>query len=424
MAKPQLELAGIDNDSCTRLNSGSTMQDGVVTIPKRLYFKVPAGQDPRQYNDIDVYSHPLFPQKYSALSADPRYKFYGNARVQHDMDGGHYFTAELEYSTQEPNATDDSGAAVTSETKPWKLRPDNIEFTYPEMNVKFEASYASTGKIYDETEKKTDSHGNPILTPLVPVVNSAGDPFLLERTVRNIQISFTFSAQNWDINHAINYGNTINANEITVVGLKIPAGKALLLPPECTYITVYEDNSSKIKWQYWSVRVIIQIDVTGLLLSRKVLNIGDRALFPDLYYYDDLITTPITIRSHGGLSQICRLRKFIKTELDGDKYNCAQYGDVVYCSWDQFITLRQWAISSSVALSSPTSSEKDKNYTGGIVDPQCEQLSKMPLVAYGANKGQLDQAAITSRQYSSLSFREYPYKSWAALNLPKKGIKW
>ena len=417
MAKPQLELTGTDDDSCTRLNSGSTMQDGVVTIPKRLYFKVPNGQDPRKYNDIDVYSHPLFPQNGSALSADPRYKFYGNASVRHELDNGHYFTAELEYSTENPNATDDEGNPVTSETKPWKLRPDNIEFSYPEMNVKFDVSYNSTGKLY---EKVWDSSaGESVYRPILPVANSAGDPFSLERTVRNLQISFTFSTQNWNINNSIVYGNTINANEIKVVGVTIPSGRALLLAPECSYITVYEDNSNKIKWQYWSVRVVIQIDMTGLLLLRKVLNVGDRAIFPALTYSDALITSAMTFPKSNGASQICKFRKYIRTNQTGGKYTFSQYGDTVYCSWDQFIAFRQAAISKSAHLK-----KTDTNYTGGIVDPQCEQMSKMPLIAYGTNKGQLDVAAITSGQYSSLSFREYPYKNWAALNLPKKGIKW
>ena len=422
MAKPQLELTGIDNDSCTRLNSGSTMQDGVVTIPKRLYFKVPNGQNPRQYSDLDVYGHPLFPQRYSALAADPRYKFYGNATVRHDLDDGHYFTAELEYSTRDPNASDDDGGAVTSETKPWKLKPDNIEFTYPEMNVKFEASYNSTGKLYTATG--TGPNGNTIYQPVLPVANSAGDPFLLERTVRNLQMSFTFAAQSWNISHAINYGNTINANEITVVGLTIPAGRALLLPPECSYITVYKDNSSTVKWRYWSIKIVIQVDMTGLLLLRKVLNVGDRAKFPALNYSDALVSTAMTLPASQGAAQICRFRKYIRTNLTGGKYNFTQIGDNVFCSWNQFIAFRQAAISRSAGLASLTGPAKDPNYTGGIVDPHCEQLTKMPLIATGANRGQLDTAAITSGNYASLSFREYPYKNWSSLNLPKKGIKW
>ena len=422
MAKPQLELAGIDDDSCSRLNSGSTMQDGVVTIPKRLYFKVPDGQNPRLYSDLDVYSHPLFPQKYSALAADPRYKFYGNASVRHELDEGHFFSAELEYSTRDPNAADDDGNAVTSETKPWKLKPDNIEFTYPEMNVNFEASYNSTGKLY--AAAGTDANGNTIYQPVLQVANSAGDPFLLERSVRNLQMSFTFAAQRWNITHAINYGNTINANEITVCGLKIPAGRALLLPPECSFITVYQDNSSKIKWQYWSVKCVIQIDMTGLLLLRKVLNVGDRAIFPALPYDDAIIKPSMTFPPSQGAAQICRWRKYIKTDISGNHYNFTQIGDNVFGSWNQFIAFRQAAISRTAGLSSPLSTAKDPNYTGGIVDPQCEQLTKMPLIAAGANRGQLDIAAIASGRYASLSFREYPYKNWSSLNLPKRGIKW
>lgn len=184
--------------------------------------------------------------------------------------------ADLEYSTTDPNATDEDGGAVTSETKPWKLRPDNIQFTYPEITLPFEESYNAKGEL-------RDNRGNPVL----PVQNSAGDKIPLERTIRNMQMSFTFATQNWDINNAIIYGNTINSNEITVCGLKIPKNKGLLLPPECSYITVYEDGSNRIKWQYWSVTINIQIEKSGLLLCRQVHDIGDRAKFKELDLSED-----------------------------------------------------------------------------------------------------------------------------------------
>lgn len=420
MNSVRLIFAGDTDADSIRLNSGSSMQDGVVTITKKLYFRVPDGQDPRAYSDLDVYGHPNFPQMYSAMPEDPRYKFYGNASVKHDLDDGHFFTAELEYTTEDPNATDSDGNPVTSETKPWELRPDNIEFSYPEVNVRFEASYNSTGKLYEKTGR--DSSGNTVYTPVLPVANSAGDPFTAERTVNYIQMSFTFATRNWDVMNAIKYGNSINSKDITVCGLQIPAGQALLMPPECSYITVYEDNSSRVKWEYWSVRIVIKIDVNDVFLLQKILNVGDRAFFDEISFWDDLVGE-CYLPPEDGVGQICRFRTFVADSLNDGKYSYSQTGGVVFCSWNQFLAFRGKALAASAELSSPASSEYGF-YVGGIVDPQCEQLTQMPLVATGRWRGYLDVDAIINQNYSSLEFRSYPYKSWSGLNLPKKGMKW
>ena len=392
MANPSLILSGIDDDSCTRLNSGSTMENGVVKIRKQLHFRVPNGQDPRKYSDLDVFSHPLFPQKESALSADPRYKFYGNASVTHELDDGHYFTADLEYSTENPNATDINGNSVTSNTPPWDLLPTEINFTYPEVRIPFQMAY--------------DDKGN--LT--VPVVNSAGDPIPLETTIRDTRMSFTFATRRWNVDNAITYGNTLNASTVKVCGLSIPKEKGLLLPPECSYITVYEDNSSRIKWQYWNVRINILFDSSGLLFNRKVLDIGNRAFFEEIPISKDPIVGDITLPAVTKPEQICAFRLFNKITDDSGEYKFIQTGDRIFASWSQFIAFRQAAVAKSMSLS-----KNDKKYTSGIVDPQCEQLQRMFL-----RDGYMIDPDEDKKE--SLSFREYPSTSWSAMDLPKKGL--
>ena len=404
MGKAGLILSGVDDANSTRLNSGSTMQDGVITINKKIYFRVPDGENPRSYNDLDVYSHEKFPKVYSALTEDPRYKFYGNASISHDWDDGHYFTAELEYSTSNPNATDVDDKAVDSNTPPWKLRPDNISFSYPERQVPFQAAYNSSGKRYNANGQI-----------LIPVQNSAGDPFVAQTVEREAEISFSFATKSWDPNNAIYYGSTINSQEISVCGLKIPARRGLLRPPECEFITTYEDSSGNKKWEYWNVRISILITFSDYGFAKKVLDVGDKAHFAALDYKDSLLPGGIILpATTGGASQICSFRKYVITDL-GNGYAYAPIGDIVFCSWEQFLAFRQGAINQSIFLTKVVPS-----YLGGIVDPQCEQHSQMPLDA----NGYFDKKALKTKQYNTLSFLEYPTKSWSSLNLPKKGVKW
>lgn len=405
MAKTGLILTSVDDDDSIRLNSGSTMQDGVITITKKLYFRVPPGENPRQYNDLDVYAHPLFPQKYSALSQDARYKFYGNASISHERDDSKFFIAELEYSTSSSsaNSQDEDGEKVTPDTPPWKILPDNISFSYPERQVPFQAAYNSSGQRYNAAGQV-----------LIPVQNSAGTPFVAQTTERDMEMSFTFATKNWNYNNAITYGNTINASEIEICGIKIPARRGLLRPPECEFITTYDEATGLKKWDYWNVKVSILITFSSDGFAKRVLNVGDEAYFKDLVYKD------VTLYgTNGKRSRICAFRKYQEVILDEQKdtYTFYQTGDIVYGSYDQFLAFRQMIISESIALQ--TDKEEKDYYKGGTLDPQCEQLSQMPLTP----DGYLDTDAITSKQYGSLSFLEYPTKSWKSLNFPKKAPK-
>lgn len=419
MAKTGLILSDPDDPSQTFRHSGSTMQDGVVKIVKTFYFKVPDGENPRDYSDIDVYNHLNFPQMMSAFSDDARYKFYGNAQIAKQSADSRYFRAECEYSTRNPHATDSDGGEVNSDTPPWKLRPDNIRFTHPEIVVPFTAAYNSTGELYEDSGKK-DSLGNVIYNAVNPVVNSAGDIIPADTAKKFLQMSFTYATRTWSMNNLLNFGNSINVDEIKVCGLPIPAGKALLLTPEVDYITVYHDNSNRIKWEYWSVNITIQIDTSDLLLTRKMLNIGNRAFFAEIKLQDDLLTKEELLPGTDTLpSQICMFRKAKKTVYEfavewndnGDPTKTKKKtvyfptGEKVFCSWAQYLAAREMYLKKS----------------GGEYDCQCEQLTDMPLT----ETGHLDMEAIEQKKpYETLSFREFPSRSWSSLNIPRKGIDW
>lgn len=410
-AKTALILSSPESADEYRLNSGSSMRNGVVTIRKKLFFRVPDGANPLDYSDIDVYSHPNFPRKNSVLSCDPRYRFTGDASIEHP-ERGKYFTVSLDYSTEDPNATDSEGESVSSDTPPWKLRPTNINFSYPETTVAFDAAYNASGKLYEESVGKL-SDGTPVLKAVCPVQNSAFDKISATRAVRDLQISFTFATRDWSIEDALACANSINLKSVTVCGIPIAAGNALLLPPECEYITTYEDNSTTVKWQYWSVNVVIRVNLSGILLKRKFMNTGNRAFFPDDMYYDDIIFA-LPIKAEGP-SPIFRIRKAVKSaavNAKGETYYLPT-GLVDYVGYQQMLAIRaEW-----LAKTNGTNIAK--------YDIMPEECPNMPLISAGPQKGQVDVPAVDgSKPYDVLSFREFPYRDWGVLNLPEKGVKW
>lgn len=373
--------------------STAQITNGETTIERIMYFQA----ENLYENAIDVISLEVFPQKNSAHPLNASFKYYGNATVEPVDSEGKYWKAVLQYSTSNPNATDINGNKVTSDTEPWKLLPDNISFTYPETTVPFDLAYNDKGEL------------------AVPVANSAGDAIPASRNVCSPQMTFTFAVKNWDVNNSIKYGDTINSSSINVCGLTIPSGAGLLRPPEASYITVYEDGSDKIKWQYYSVSVTIVFDIHGVLFLRKFLNVGDRAKFKSFDLSDDPLLKDAgvsgSITACETPSQICSFRKNTKMIVAGKNYY-QPLGDVVTCSWTQYLAAREKYLNASSVL-------MEKGLMNSTYELQCEQEKSMPL----DKDGYIDSSAIESKQYLKKEFNAYPKKSWASLNLPKKGLK-
>lgn len=460
-----------------RLNSGSQMQNGVVTITKYLYFKVPHGEDPRRYNDLDVYGHAAFPQMYSRMSEDPRYVFYGNARIEHP-DDGHYFTAAIEYSTRNPNATDDEGEPVTPDTKPWKLKPDNISLSFTDVTTSFQYAY-NPDEVYkfdnvsnkpligiygdSQTVPRNETHiAEGAMDALdieeayrsvfsrvkFPVCNTANDPFRLERTIHNLEIKFSYALQtnDWNINNGIYFGDTINSDEIKVIGITIPAKCGILYPMQADYVNVYDDDGD-FDYGYWNIQIRIVLDLSGTLRFRRVLNLGDRAKFPPMVIqrtgggipsgwpentivvHDEMMDVVpsarqsyVPIHACNTPEQIVKVYPLKKiNNVANNTYTFYQYGDPVYMGWSQYVSYRLWAIQISSGLARLANASPA--YEGDAIDLQCEQLTQMPL----DYDGTLDMNNVLfggTHKTLIRNFLEYRIVDWTDLKLPSKGIDW
>lgn len=403
--------------------TSASVSNGVITVTRKIYFE----SDNMNEGPVDIAKLPMFPKMYSAHPLYPNYKYFGNANIDSIINTPErsVWCAELEYSTTDSNATDSDGDSITSETPPWKLKPDNISFSYPEVIIPFDVGYSSSGLSYAVNTRKKEEQ----TVTGKRVSNTAGDPIALTRSVHNIQLDFTYAIESgkWNIGNLINYNSTINAEDMDICGISIPAYKALIVSMSPTYITTYKDDGSK-KWEYWSINVSIQIDLTGNLLCRKVLNVGNRAKFKELNLDKDSllkdagVSAKFTAEEHP--SQICCFR--MTQGLNSGYY---PLGELVFCSWRQFVAVKQAYDRAIVVVNKKE--EKNNSSKRYSYDPQCEQLTQMPLDMEGYLLGKAipgyNQNGVKydeETKYFYIKLREHPVKSWKSLNFPKKGIQW
>ena len=394
-------VGGADSEESNLFRTTANISGGEVTISRVMYFE----SDSSIEDAVDITSLPEFPGMQSAHPLHPQFKYYGNASIEPLSAKSKIWKATLEYTTSASNAsaTDVNGNKVTSDTPPWLLRPENISFTYPEVTVPFKVAYDSKGKL------------------TVPVVNTAGNVLTATKSVFNAQMSFTFATKSWSPENGLKYGNTLNSKSEKICGVKFPANTAMLLPPEATYVTVYQDGSTQIKWEYWNVTVNLLIDISETVFARKLLNIGDRARFRSLSLSGDKLLSRANVNGYAPAtdvaSQICSFRLTEETSLGNGKYDYHPTGELVFCSWEQYIAVRKLYLDASAKL-------KDKIST--TYQLQCEQHQSMPLDANGyllfnAIKGHKDYK--TNSEYLQLTFNQYPSKSWSSLDLPSQGVK-
>jgi hypothetical protein len=349
----------------------------------------------------DVVSSIYFPRKGSAHPHHPQFKYTGNANVEPLNAQSKIWKADLEYSTSSGSTdVDANGNKITGDTPPWNLLPDSINFSFSEVTMPFENAYN------DKNEQT------------VRVANTAGDKISAMKSHYNMQMSFQFSSRTWDPSYALIFGNTINASAETICGMKFKANSALLLPPECDYVTVYDDGTETIKWQYWNIRINILIDSTGTLFYRKLLNVGDRAKFLGF----DISADPVlkaagisgVISADPTASQICSFR--LAVDYNTTPANYYPGGDIVFCSWSQFLQVQTKYNQASKKLM-----ESGKINTW--YNSNCEQHTQMPLDSTGyLLTSAIPGFATTPANYQQLAFKQYPSKSWTKMNLPSKGI--
>lgn len=394
-------VGGADSEESNLFRTTANISSGKVTISRVMYFE----SDKSIEDAVDITALPEFPAVSSAHPLHPQFKYYGDATIEPLSAQSKIWRATLEYSTtlDNANAKDKNGKDVTEDTPPWLLRPDNISFSYPEVTVPFKVAYDSKGKL------------------TVPVVNTAGNILTATKSIFNAQMSFTFATKSWSPENGLKYGNTINAKSEKICGIKFPANTVMLLPPEATFVTVYQDGTTQIKWEYWNVTINLLIDISETVFARKLLNVGDRAKFRSLSLTGDELLSKAGVNGFvpatDVASQICSFRLTKESSLGNGKSDFIPTGDLVFCSWEQYIAARKLYLDASTKL-------KDKIST--TYQLQCEQHQSMPL-----NKsGYLLEEAIqghkkynSNAEYLQLSFNQYAPKSWNSLDLPSQGVK-
>jgi hypothetical protein len=392
------EQGGVDSDESTFTRLSASVSDGNATITRRIYFVA----DSRNEDAADVMALECFPKKYSAHPRHPAYKYYGNASIQPLSDSSMTWYADLEYTAENTNSVDMNGNEVTKDTPPWELFPDNYNISYPEVTIPFTAAYDENGNIYDRDGKT-----------LIPVQNSAGSPLKVETVRFNFKMSFQFAVKKWDLSNSFNFGNTINARSERICGIVFPAGKALMLPIEATPVTVFEEDTNKLKWEYWNINVTILADPTEQSLAKYIPDVGHKAKFKSFVFKDDLIEKGVNLPETKIPSQICRIRK-TKKETFGVKNYFFPTGDIVFLSWEQYLLLRKTYIEESKKL-------VEAQKMDSLYELQCEQEKDIPLkngyVYTEAIDGHPD---YKGEKFNILKFRCYPYKNWQKLNLPKE----
>lgn len=455
------------------INSGSQMSDGIVTISRKLYFVVPKGEDPRLYTDIDVYNSSFFPDKFSALAEDARFWFTGNASISRDIADSHYFTADLQYqcgssgsydysSEGDEADTDIDGRKIDADTKPWKLRPTEINFSTQSRQVPMTAAWTQDAKKYRDSDTISDEKYKELLErygyvdnlpprtikPTVPIVNSAGDRILYQEEKNCLQMSFTYNVEytKWNKSHILDYGNTVNSAGLTVCGFKIKKGTALLRPPSATLVKTLKPGTNKVKWKYWRISVSLLIDPTREVFYARMLNVGDRAMWGSEAITptdgDQLINYICTkwpsvpyprIDNAANYTAKSRIVKIRLAQYASEENGLRIYvptGAVKIISWDFYLALRNWFFACTGAH---IKGGKSVNDTGiQRYDLQCEQLTQIPLRGLEFYKnhtqngsgtevyGGVDEDAIEKKDYHYLDFLKYPSMNWAGLNLPAK----
>ena len=396
----------INESQFTRTSASVT--DGKAVIKRKLFFIAEADDE----DAVDILSLEIFPQKFSAHPKHPAYKYYGNANIEPLSERSKIWIAELEYSTTNPGSGSGSGKNQNEDTttiEPWKLAPDNITLNTSEVTVPFKKGYIDFG---DGTFMSA------------PVCNSAGDMYEEQKTARNLELSFSYAVKNWKSGNLMRYINTVNSDTITVAGVVIPAMQGLLKNISPNFITVYEDNSTVVKWTYWQISVTILIDDSETILKRELLDVGDRAKFHKLVISADQLLTDAKISNTilaatDSPSQICRFRLTENIAAAGEPAVYAPTGDIVMCSWEQYL-----AAAKLYQKAASIVGRKNESARGYM--PEVEQLQQMPLDRLGylytqAIDGHPDY--VQGTEYKTNTFYEYEALSWASLDLPKTGIE-
>ena len=243
-------MSNFQLETTTFTAGGSMDESGKCQIVKRfLYNIVDNSKEMRHKAILDL--EKLVPVKGSCMSDDARYTL--KSATWNCLDWRNQSTKFYIDATYRRISDDDEASS------PWNLAPFNISCNAVEQQVPFRLAYNSKNQ------------------RCIPVVNSAGDP--IEEMTNEVipQYSFSFYAQDYDIESVSEFSNSINSNSMRILGKKYKAGTLFLMPLNVSPLVTYEDDGYTEKWKYFQVDMQIRYREEGW--KKLLQDIGNRARF-------------------------------------------------------------------------------------------------------------------------------------------------
>lgn len=127
--------------------------------------------------------------------------------------------------------------------RPWQLPPYNISYPPFESTIVFEKSYQSG-----------DKNGIPSL----PVLNSAGDPIADVTNENSWMIKFSYNLKTVNGNWMDFFLDTVNNQDITIVGFNVPSGKGRLKQMQPSFHRTF-DAQGELLYKYWQIDIEIEV---------------------------------------------------------------------------------------------------------------------------------------------------------------------
>lgn len=399
-----------DEPSAFGWDVSTGVSEGVPTITKNFFFTLTSsaiskGIKPYEVCPAEVMKAQGFPVKFSTLPESSDYVYLGNGNIVHEDPDSIYWVYQAEYTSRRG-----SGGSINSDghigdenTPPWKRKPQNVQVSYPEVEIPFRYAYNKNNNRFT-----TQSDGRKVA--IDPVVNTAGDRIDAVTTKRLFQLSFTYSLQpkDFDVDAFTRHNNSINSKQIKVCGLIFPAESCLLLSADPQYHDEYTDGTNRKRWSWWEISIVIQHDYSGDGFEQKLLNIGNRAVFP----YASKINNDGTISRlsnnyyHTGAEAIYQWRSFPDTTTKQNGINSTmQIGNISLVSEAQRVFNDRFG---------------GQGATFAYEESQNMPLDKDGQVLYAA----LDPASPLYQKYYILHFQEHKLRDWASLKMPQKGVDW
>lgn len=385
--------------------TSASMSDGDMTLSRLFYFTIKSGVTvrPREIPPIEVFRAPGFPKKHSRLPEDNRFVYLGNGeltKLNNDIDSI-IWVYKATY-TWDPSHIDED-----ENTTPWNRKPYDISLSHPEVQKPFQYAYNDNNELFVTT---TNKQGNKVEVPADPVVNTAGDRFELLQTKTNLQLNFTFNLRptSFNINNIIACQHSINKSKIKVIGIEIPALKGFMENMEPRYNV--DDNGR----EYWAISTSILIDLIGDGFKRRVMEVGNRAIWP--------ANVEDTVDGNGVIDNTGKWGTLSKKSQ-------AIYG---WWSWNMNKpNMGQFASTSKFQVGNGQQLQQAKQKFDHFIRPSLQQefiyekMEDVPLDLDGTVYFEsFDPNSPHYKDYYVKTFQEHPQVDWDSLNMPTTGVKW